>query len=274
MDRIQLVAVDLDGTLLNNHHQIPPANAAAIAACRERGVEVMIASGRTWMSVNPYCRELGLAGPQITLNGGAIGSAPDGSIETLVRFPEPILLAIGAGLRERGLPFVVFGGKAIYALPGTPEAVELQGFGEPAAVVVPDLTGAHLPDPVKILVFAPDDRIDAELIALAGGQADTVRTHARFFEYVVPGVTKGTALAEVIRRRGLSRRSVLAVGDYYNDLGMFAEAGVAVAMGNAPAEVQRAADFVTATCEEDGLARALEHHVLGQPSPRLVEVSS
>lgn len=274
MDRIQCVAIDLDGTLLNNHHQISPGNAAAVAACRARGVEVFIASGRTWMSVEPYCRELGLVGPQITLNGGAIATAPGGPVEVTTRFPEPVLQRIGAALRERGLPFVIFGGAGIYAPPGTPEAAELEGFGEPPAIIVPTLEGRHLPDPVKILVFAPDRSKDADLIALAHGEADTVRTHSRFFEYVVPGVTKGTALDELIRRHGWNRRSVLAVGDYHNDLGLFKAAGVSVAMGNAPLDVQRAADFVTATCEQDGLARALERHVLGTPLPELQEVTS
>ncbi|WP_435017476.1 Cof-type HAD-IIB family hydrolase [Tundrisphaera sp. TA3] len=273
MDRIKLVAIDLDGTLLNGEHRISRANAGAIAACRAAGVGVMIASGRTWSSVGPYCKELGLTGPQITLNGGAIVEAPEGTIEAGTLMPEEILRSITDHLQALRLPFVIFGGKAIYALPGTAEAAELESFGEPAATIVTALDRDHLPDPIKILVFSPDAEDDGKLIALAGGRTDTVRTHARFFEYVMPGVTKGTALAEVIARKGLPRRSVMAVGDYYNDLGLFAAAGVSVAMGGAPEEVRAAADFVTATCEEDGLARALEVHVLGKSSRRYEEAA-
>jgi Cof subfamily protein (haloacid dehalogenase superfamily) len=273
VNRIQLVAIDLDGTLLNSEHRISRANARAIAACREAGVEVMIASGRTWSSVGPYCRELGLSGPQITLNGGAIVEAPEGTIEAGAFLPEGVLWSITDHLKARGLPFVIFGGKAIYALPGTTEAAELESFGEPPATIVTALDRDHLPDPIKILVFAPDARDDSDLIALSGGRTDTVRTHARFFEFVMPGVTKGTALEEVIARQGLDRRSVMAIGDYYNDLGLFAAAGLSVAMGGAPEEVRAAADFVTATCEEDGLARALEAHVLGKPIRRFEELA-
>ena len=268
MDRIRLVAIDLDGTLLDDGHRIPAVNAGAIAACRERGVHVMLASGRTWTSIAPYSRELGLTGPQITLNGGAIAEAPGGTIEARTSLDREILDAITGRLQAIRLPFVVFGAGLIYALPGTPEAAELDTFGEPAASVIPDLGPDHVPDPIKILVFSPDAGRDPELIALAEGKTDTVRTHARFFEYVMPGVTKGTALAEVMRRRGVPKSAVLAVGDYYNDLGLFDAAGVAVAMANAPEEVRDRADFVTGHCNEGGLAQALQRHVLGAEAGR------
>lgn len=273
MERIELVAIDLDGTLLNKEHRIPRANARAIVACRAAGVDVMLASGRTWWSVGPYCRELDLSGPQITLNGGAIVEAPEGVIEAGTFLSEEMLGTITDGLRARGLPFVVFGARSIYAPLGTPEAAELQGFGEPPATIVEALDRDHLPDPVKILAFTPDSSEDEGLVALAGGLTDTVRTHARFFEYLPHGMAKGKALDEVIRRRGVPRGSVLAIGDYYNDLSMFRAAGVSVAMGNAPEEVRAAADFVTATCEEDGLAHALERHVLRTAGRPLSEAS-
>jgi hydroxymethylpyrimidine pyrophosphatase-like HAD family hydrolase len=78
-----------------------------------------------------------------------------------------------------------------------------------------------------------------------------------------PGTGKGRALARLARRLGIRRRETLAVGDWYNDTDMLAWAGIGVAMGNAPAEVQAAADWVTADCEQDGVALALERFVLG-----------
>lgn len=272
MGRIHLVVIDLDGTLLGPDHRIPPVNAEAIAACRTAGVQVMLASGRMFASVRPYCVELGLTGPQITLNGGAIVDAPDGEVEALSCLPETVVRSVAGGLKARGVPFVIMGQRTIYALPGTSESAILQGYGEPEAQVVTDLGREQVPDPVKLLVFASDPRWDAELAELADGVADTVRTGGGFFEYMVPGTCKGAALEEVLRRRAIPRSSVLAIGDYYNDLSMFEVAGVSVAMGDAPTPIREAADFVTASCVEGGLAQALHQHVLGKALNLTTEV--
>ncbi len=264
MGRIQLVVIDLDGTLLGPDHRIPVVNAEAVAACRAAGVQVMLASGRMFTSVRPYCLQLGLTGPQITLNGGAIVDAPDGEVEAMTRLPEPLLRSIAEGLKARKVPFVIMGQQTIYALPGTREAAVLEGYGEPKAVVVTDLGRDQVPDPVKLLAFAADSTWDTELTALAQGEADTVRTGGGFFEYMTPGTSKGMALEEVLQRHDIPREAVLAIGDYYNDLSMFEVAGVSVAMGDAPLEIREAADFVTAGCTEGGLAQALYQHVLGR----------
>jgi hydroxymethylpyrimidine pyrophosphatase-like HAD family hydrolase len=122
------------------------------------------------------------------------------------------------------------------------------------------------------MAFAADPSGDAELTALAGGEAETVRTGGKFLEYMIPGISKGSALVEILRRQGVPRRATLAIGDYHNDLSMFAVAGVSVAMGNAPAPVREAARYVTGPCEADGLAQALERHVL-RPAGRTLEVA-
>ncbi|WP_422927832.1 Cof-type HAD-IIB family hydrolase [Singulisphaera sp. PoT] len=262
MRRIRLVVIDLDGTLLGPDHRIPPVNARAIAACRAAGVQVMLASGRMITSVRPYCMELGLEGPQITLNGGAIVDVPDGEVEALARLPEDVVRSIAEGLKARGIPFVIMGQRTIYALPGTAESAILEGYGEPEAVVVTDLGREQVPDPVKLLAFAADPTWDDELTALSEGVAETVRTGGGFLEFMVPGISKGTALEEILRRHDIPRDSVLAIGDYYNDLSMFEVAGISVAMGDAPSPIREAADFVTASCIEGGLAQALHRHVL------------
>jgi Cof subfamily protein (haloacid dehalogenase superfamily) len=267
MEPIQRVVIDLDGTLLSPDHVIPTANLEAIARCRDAGIDVMLASGRMFHSVRPYCMQLGLTGPQITLNGGAVVDVPDGEAEATVCLPENVVLEIADALHERGFKFVIFGGKSIYALPNTPETALLETYGEPPAREVPTLTRAHVPDPVKFVVFANDPSQDAELAPLAGTVADAVRTGSDFFEFMTPGVSKGAALEKILRMHHIPREAVLAIGDYYNDLSMFAVAGISVAMGNAPREVRDAADFVTLSCTEGGLALALERHVL-EPAAR------
>jgi Cof subfamily protein (haloacid dehalogenase superfamily) len=274
MEPIQRVVVDLDGTLLTPDHVISPENAEAIARCREAGVDVMVASGRMFHSVRPFCMQLGLTGPQITLNGGAVVDVPDGEAEATSCLPEEVVLEIADALQARGLAFVIFGARSIYALPNTPETAVLETYGEPPAVIVPSLHREHVPDPVKFVVFANDPSRDAELEPLARGAAEAVRTGVEFFEFMTPGVSKGAALAKVLELHDIPARSVLAIGDYFNDLSMFRVAGISVAMGNAPEEVRAAADFVTGTCLENGLADALEQHVLAPARRALVGVTA
>ena len=265
--RIRLIAIDLDGTLLGPDHRIAPADARAVADCRAAGVRVLLASGRSFGSMRMYCEQLGLTGPQITLNGGAIVGARDGAAEAVACLEEADVLALARGLCDLGIPFVAFTPSGLFALPGTPESAELEGYGEPPATVLPDFTRRNLPDPIKLLAFCPDASRDPELAALANGVTDTVRTSGGFFEFMVPGASKGEALREILRREGIPAEATLAIGDYYNDLSMFAVAGTSVAMGGAPADVRAAADFVTGPCTENGLAQALRRHVL-RPTAR------
>lgn len=261
MNPIRLLAIDLDGTLLGPDHRILPQNERAVQACRSAGLRVVLASGRMFYSVRTYCAQLGLTGPMITLNGGSIAEAPDGIPEPGLYLEERSVLSLANALRVRDLPFVIYGRSTIFALPGTLRSVELEAYGEPPAVVVPALDRNYVPDPMKFLVFAEED-LDRELSTLAEKGVATVRSNARFFEFMCQGTNKGAALTRILHRLDVSRESVLAVGDHFNDLSLFAAAGVSVAMGNAPAEVRAAADYVTARCEEGGLALALEQHVL------------
>jgi hydroxymethylpyrimidine pyrophosphatase-like HAD family hydrolase len=90
-----------------------------------------------------------------------------------------------------------------------------------------------------------------------------MRTGPRFFEFLPPGINKGSALAELMARYAVPREQVLAIGDGENDISMFAVAGMSVAMAGAPPAVQARAIAQTAHCSDDGVALALRRYVLG-----------
>ncbi|MCS6882636.1 MAG: Cof-type HAD-IIB family hydrolase [Oscillochloridaceae bacterium] len=260
----RLIAIDLDGTLIDAAHQPGPGSAAAIAACEARGVRVVLATGRSFASAAPYVRALGLRPPHITLNGAIMVEPNTGrpSVRaTLTR--EQLSLALDL-LNERGIAHIVYGAAGIYAVPGTARLDMLAPYGETPAVFCAPAELYDVPAPLKVLAFLHPGSLDQELAAAASERVATIRSGAGFFEFVPPGVSKGEALSELMACYGVTRDEVLAIGDGENDLSMFAVAGMSVAMADAPAAVRAQARALTGTCVEGGVAQALRRFVLCQ----------
>jgi Cof subfamily protein (haloacid dehalogenase superfamily) len=259
----KLIVLDLDGTLLRPDHSVSPANAAAVWACVAQGAQVVLASGRSLRAILPTAHTLRLDSPIIALNGSLIGDRHRGIVRARHQLDAAQLPLISAVLLERAVPFVVFGTEQIYALADMPQRDDLVAYGEPLATVVPALTHEHIADPLKVLAFLPPSPLDAELSAALEPAVAQVRTGRSFLEWLPHAATKGDALLELMAEQGIAREEVIAIGDGYNDLSMFAVAGLSVAMGDAVAEVREHAAVLTAGCEEDGVALALQRYVLG-----------
>src|SRR4051812_32618372 len=152
----RLVALDLDGSLLDPAHRISPANRHAVQDCLDRGVRVVLASGRLFASVRPHCRSLRLVGPQITLNGAIIADADSGASSAVAGLAAEAVAAAAGALTGAGLPFVVFGRDGIYTRSHGAHCDLLMEYGEPRPVVVPALDGRSLPDPVKVVTFVAE----------------------------------------------------------------------------------------------------------------------
>lgn len=264
--RYRLIALDLDGTLLDSRHRLSPANAAAVADCLAAGAEVLLATGRVFWSARSYARQLGLRGPQITLNGAVFADAASGRLTTRAGLTRPQLATVVAALAHRGVAYVAYSPEATYAEPGSPpdRLALLADYGEPPARPLSRAELLDLPEPIKVLSFLPPGPLDAELAAELGDTVEVMRTGPHFLEFLHPGVSKGAALAELMHRRGLGAEQVLAIGDGENDISMFAVAGMSVAMGGASPAVRAAARAETAGCDEDGVALALRRYALGQ----------
>lgn len=260
----RLIALDLDGTLIDANHRLSPGSATAIAACQARGLRVVLATGRSFASAAPYIDALGLQPPYITHNGAVIGDPSTGDVTLSATMNQDQLAHVLTLLTEHRIPHVVIGATAIYAAPGTPHLELLEEYGEPPVVFCPSDELSATPQPLKVLAFLEAGAHEQTLTAAVGPQVVTIRSGACFFEFMPPGVSKGAALGELMRRYGVAADEVLAIGDGDNDLSMFAVAGMSIAMGNAPPHVQAQARERTARCEEGGVAEALRRFVLGE----------
>jgi len=262
-DGYQLVAIDLDGTLVDDQNAISEDVERTVREVRSAGIKIVLVSGRPQVAALPIFRQLGLALPLIS-SGGAQVSDP--STGRLIAHHQPLAADIRTlvGLaRSAGLTLVyqtpdeVFGEGNAQILDILRTAVRI-----PIQAVEDGL--AACPEPIKVTVCGPRPQLDRirDEIERLGLALSCVLSGPEYLEVTAQGVSKGRALRSVAEFLGVSMDQVLVIGDAPNDISMLTEAGLAVAMGNAPPEVQAAATVVAPTIQEDGVAWALRRFVL------------
>jgi Cof subfamily protein (haloacid dehalogenase superfamily) len=259
MDRVRLVASDLDGTLLRPDETVSDRTRAALAAAREAGITVVLVSGRPPRSLGPIAERIGVGGIAICANGAVIWDLDSGTVIDATPLAADLARRLVHALRQ--------------AIPGALFAVELErGFGrevgwsEGMVTTPPDMLEADalelIRDPVMKLLIRHPSMPFAELTERArrtvGDDAVITWAGLRLVEISAAGVTKAFALERLCARLGIDASEVVAVGDMPNDLAMLQWAGTSVAVANATPEVLEAADEVTAANTEDGVALLLE----------------
>ena len=264
----RLVALDLDGTLMGSDLIIPPVVREAIAAARERGVCVTLATGRMFGATLPFARQLGLTDPLICYQGALIRHPVTGEVAAHTPMggaeaAEAVELLLDAGIFaiayvDERLCFTERRAEFDFYLQHHPEGAEV--------VIRPDLPDfLRATPPTKLLFVAEPDVVTRELARLAphfGPRLATTRSHAHYGELTAPDISKGRALATLAARLGVPREAVVAIGDQENDRSMLEWAGLGLAMGNAPPAIQRAARAVIPPVSEAGVAWALRRYIL------------
>ncbi len=269
MMSIKLVALDLDGTLLNSEKEIEASSLERIRQLTGQGVHVVIATGRMYSSAVRYARELGQVLPLTCLNGTMIKDVA--TAETLYHNPLcPELARTVVGRVDR-LPVCTF----LYdddrlVLKAVPEALE--EYFERTYVryeVADDLVG-RVTDKISQVMLAGDDDLIREAyrqLREENGQRlqfffypSKMLSSFAYLEIKNPGDSKGFGLRWLREMLGITRQEVMAVGDYDNDVSLFEESGLRVAMQNATDDLKSRADYITVrTNDEGGVVEALDH---------------
>jgi Cof subfamily protein (haloacid dehalogenase superfamily) len=271
---IGLVALDIDGTLVDEDLVVGERTRAAVAAVAGRGVAVTLVTGRMASSALRFARALDLSGPIVAYQGGLARLIPEPGSALIGRLlwhrPVPAAVAREAIIwsREHGLDPHVNHLERFILRADDPRAEDYSVFMGSRAELVPDLLAAIVHPVTKVLAVGDDQR-PLEVLAAArahfAGRADVTISHPRFLEFVAPGVSKGDAVRRLARRLGLPLGRVLAIGDQYNDLEMLSVVGHGVAMPSAPPAVIAAARYVAPPVAEEGVAAILEALVLSAP---------
>jgi len=271
---IRLLALDIDGTLLNSQFQISDANLSALQRARGAGIEVVLVTGRRHDFAMPIAQQLGFDDLWLISSNGAITRSLAG--ETFYRDLLPADLCrelCGAMIEFRGNTVLTFDKKAkgsivLEHLNDLENSIRrwLQKNLEYIDFVIP-IEDSLVTDPVQAMFCGPIARMHEALAALQNCHLSERITVLRT-EYPVrdlsivdilnQGCSKGHALERWAAFRGLSRDQVMAVGDNYNDIEMLAFAGYPVIMGNASEDLRSRGWKVTLTNDQDGVAAALE----------------
>lgn len=275
---IRLIALDIDGTLLDSHGNIPEANRRAIGHAIARGVEVVLATGRRYDFAKPIFDSL--PGPlTLILSNGAIVKTSGG--RTLMRNLLPLSLArqvLAEAAEHRESAALIFDrpleGQVVYERVDWEHPRHSRYFhaNRPFITEVRPLEDALVEDPVQVMFTGPCVEMRALFVRLRGAGAYSVALteyEPRDFslvDVVQDGCSKGTALRAWAERRGVRPEHVMAVGDNLNDLEMLEFAGSPVVMGNGLSELKARGWQVTATNDEAGVSAAIETLVLRQAS--------
>ena len=272
---IELIALDIDGTLVGDDQEIGPRTRAAVRAARRRGVIVSLVTGRMVSSALRFARQLELDAPIVGYQGAIIRAMPDADSKRLDRLyvhtplPADVAREIVSWTRSVGLDPHLNHLERFIVRSDDPRADDYSAFTGSDARFAEDLLASTRHGVSKVMA-AGEPPLPTDVLATARqrflGRADVTVSHPRFIEFVAPGVSKGRGVRWLARRHGIKLGSVLAVGDQWNDLEMLIEVGHGAAMPTAPAEVRDHARYIAPPLAEEGVASLIEALVLASPA--------
>lgn len=269
--RIQLLVLDIDGTIAGESNEIRQPVLSAIQAAKERGVQVAIATGRMYRSALRFHQEVGSTLPLLAYQGAWIQDpqtqklhrhwcvSKQTSIGLLDYFEQPWLRSL--------LSVHFYINDQLYVRELTPETQIYSERSGIEAIAVGDLRVVLSDEPTKVLALSDDTDVIDQLLGSLRQQYTPAELYltksvATFFEATNPLANKGTGVCYLAELLGISAANVMTIGDNFNDVEMLEYAGIGVAMGNAPAEVKAVAQWVAPSVEQDGAAAAIEEFVL------------
>lgn len=258
--RFDLVAIDLDQTLLGPDHQIPEVNQRAVHHLLERGVHVVIASGRMHEATLRYYRQLDLNDPIISYNGAMVRHPETDEIWRHLRVPSNCASEIVRYCAENHHHLNYYLEDQLYVAERG-EWAEFY-FRQTQSIIHEsgDLKQFEGKKPTK-LILIDEPRVVAHLLprfrTRYGDRLYITTTNPEYLEFMNPTASKESALQIVCEHLKITADRTIAFGDSDNDIGMLQWAGLGVAMGNAKSHVLEIADYIAPSYDQNGLAAAI-----------------
>ena len=264
----KLIVTDLDDTLLRDDRTISERSRQTVKRAGERGITVAIATGRMYDSALPYAQQLGLKGPMLCCQGAQIVDIESGEAISTTAMPLDLAIDVLRFAQDKGL-YIQYYTADHYFFEKTCWQSELYNrlSGVKGHALGRKCSEALDFEPIKLLMIADPAVIRTAYDEAAerwGGKLEVAISKSNYLEFTHTDANKGGAMAILAQKMGIPPEQVMAIGDALNDLSMICRAGLGVAVGNALEEVKKAADAVTATNEEDGVALAIEKYALGE----------
>lgn len=284
---VKLIATDMDGTLLNQHHLVSAENARAIQEAQEQGIRVVVATGRSYREAQPVLQLAGIACPIICVNGAEIRTA-DGEIVKSVPLALEDYLAVEAVLREEGIYFEMYTNQGTFTNNRSEALRAVRDFIRQAHPELADealdaaaerrFTSGELAEVGAYADLYREERLEIYKLWAFGDEPEVLaRTAAKLQELPRVAVSssarnnleithqdaqKGAALRHFAAQYQIGAEEIMAIGDNYNDLSMLSMAGFGVAMGNAEEDVKRVCSLIAPRNDQDGVAYAIRKWAL------------
>lgn len=243
--KYKLLALDMDGTLLNSNHEISPKTEEWLHKAMAAGIHVCLSTGRNYNEAVPYGEQLGLDTPMITVNGSEVWRTPH-ELYHRELFDHQLIGQMYEIARKKDVYFWAYAVEGLYKEDNwNPDLLERNHW-------------------LKFGYTTEDDQlryeINMELQNIHG--LEITNSSPYNFEINPLGVNKASGAAMVCELLGIQMSEVVAIGDSLNDLAAIQAAGLGVAMGNAQIAVKENADVVTASNDDDGIALIIRDYIL------------
>ena len=265
----KLVALDMDGTLLNSQKKLTNRVRSAISSAKEQGVKVVLASGRPFEGMLPTLKELGLDSEEdyaLTYNASLILKVACQTVINSATLTGQDAIELYEIANKSGVNILAYSMTHGLITPKqnkyTDYEAQLNGI-EFSEFDFYSLTADE--DIIKVMMIDEPELLDnaiAQLPQALQGRYSTARSTPFFFEFTNKKSNKGTGMEALTAHLGLKPEQIICVGDAGNDLEMIKYAGLGVAMENATDEVKAHANYITASNDEDGVAHVFEKYVL------------
>ncbi len=264
----KLVALDMDGTLLNDNKKINDRVKKAIADAREKGVKVILSSGRGFKGIEKYVRELQLDELVVSLNGAVVTDASGERIVFSIHMEPDVSRRIMELQREYDIFSINFIGEKMYVEEFNEKAMYFATFEGVEVIAVGNMMEFYNSQPIgKMLMIEEHEKygmFKQRLLEELGQYINATFSLPDFLEIYNINVNKGIILRKVAEYYDIKREEVIAIGDGENDISMIEYAGLGVAMENAMDSVKNAANLITKSYVEDGVAHVIEEYILNR----------
>ncbi|ERJ12899.1 Cof-type HAD-IIB family hydrolase [Haloplasma contractile] len=263
----KLIALDIDGTLLTTDHKISELTRRTITEVSDTGIPVVICTGRAIQGVEPIIDELNLDLPFITYNGAMIlmGKSKELLFEQKLSKEDAIdIYQLG---QHYDTTIILWNHNKLYVNKLNERATKYGKAANTEPIVIQDIVEVVKDGATKLLWYDDVKTISKFESSVLNQIGDTINYHTSkpfYLEFVDYRASKALALKRLGQKLNIKQHEMIAVGDGFNDLSMIKYAGLGVAMGNASRVIKEAADYVTYSNDQDGIAQVINKFVFNR----------
>lgn len=273
--KYKLLVLDVDGTLLNNRKEITPSTLVTLLKVQQMGLQIVLASGRSTHGLCPIAERLELDkynGFILSYNGGQMINMQTNELLFERRInPKDILYIEKQANKHHFAVLTYHKDTLITNQAGNRHVCEEAARNNMQLTEARDFASRISFSPCKCMIVSDDEEalagLENHLKKRLNGVLDVFRSEPYFLEVVPPQINKADTLGILMEKLAMRPEAVIAVGDGVCDIGMIQMAGLGIAMGNADERVKRCTDYTTSSNEDDGVAKAIEEHIIAKIRP-------